>query len=154
LSVFSSDIEKVFEDGVFSDSSLKITFSPCLVKYLVQEDSEVEVSPLTHQRKINFFSLLVKRQESREGLNTRRFDFLITILYCIEKDAKNLSYQKIRDGLETVQDLVITNIDSQITNLVDFYEIQPIADFIFKRVADVPCWEGSLKYSAVKSIFI
>jgi len=150
----SVDIENLFLDNVFSDSSLKTTYSPMVVLYEIKEDSEVEVNALSFNRAINFFQLLIKRSEVREGLNRRRYDFQIAIKYTVEKSAKNNAFTQVRDGLEKVQDLIATEVESVVSSLIDFYEIQSTSDITLSTVADVQCWQGGLFYTGVKSVYL
>lgn len=148
----SAQIETLLETNVFANASLKSTYTTKLIKYELSEDSEVELNAISYNQAINFFQLLVRRQEKIEGLNRRRLEFIIKIRYVVEKTAQNLSYTKIRNGLETVQDLIAATLGATESAYVDFYELQNLPDFTLVRIANQPCWQGEFNMTAIKSV--
>jgi hypothetical protein len=148
----SADIEAEFITRVFADSDLQTTYSSKLIRYALAEEAEIEITAISLVQRINFFQLLIRRQDIIEGLQVRSLQFPIQIRYTVEKDAQNLAYQKVRDGLELVQDLVREELYPEIGGLVDIIEFGEMNENISINIASTPCWMGQINYTALTTV--
>lgn len=144
----STAIETEFESYVFDDSALQSNYSPRLLKTQLDDTAETEVSSISYGQQVNFFQLLIERDELVEELNTRTLRFRIQIGYYIESDPTNLSPRTVRDGLEAVQDLIINNLYPNMQS-IDILEWQPGSQIEKVSKGGTECWGGTLLMSAL-----
>jgi hypothetical protein len=150
----AADIQTLLKNRVFDNAALKSDFSPRYVDYALSIDSEVEIKALSFRQKLNFFQALVSPGFVLQGLGGRRLNFAIELSYIREKDARNESHQKVRDGIEVVQKLIRTEMIDTVEEAVDFYELGsgqiPITEL---TIANVRCWRAQFSLTAIKTVF-
>jgi hypothetical protein len=148
----ASELETLLRDNIFADTSLKASYSPLVINYDIDPLAETEIKPLTHKQRINFFQLLIRTQDSDEGVNMRRRTFPVTIRYVVEADPKNTAQSKVRDGLEALYAILRAKV-VEIYQAIDFVEYgDGIAPITQRSIGGAPCWQSELQLNAVKSV--
>jgi hypothetical protein len=110
-------------------------------------------SALRFEQNVNFFNYIVRRWVEAQMGGTYVYHFLVDVFYTHQDKAGIDAYNKVLDGLETVETLVRTEMGSRWDSLMDDYQLQqaPI-DISQIDINNVICWRGHQIYTAFKKI--
>lgn len=144
----SEQVEAVIISNVFDDAALKANFTDQVILGKQDEIAEDEMLDNSDNNQVDFFELIVERDENVEGLQNRTFQFRIEIGYYVQKSGGNTAHTKVRNGLEAVQDLISATLypDMEILDYFEFVSGAAIAEAI-KSQTD--CWGGTLTLNGV-----
>ena len=112
-----------------------------------------EDAALRYEQSVNFFNYIVRRWVEAQIGGTYVYRFMVDVFYTHEDRADIDAYNKVLDGLETIEGLVRSELGSRWGGLVDDYQLQqqPI-EITETSINNVVCWRGHQVYTAFKKI--
>lgn len=146
----SADISAEWASRIFGHATIQ-AISKKAYSYDITQESEYEVSKFYNdaERRINFFTYLVRRNEERLMSGQVRYSYEVMISYYREEDTEGENWTTIRDLFETLFDLVRSEMGQNWHGLVDFWQPDPAQATIEKTTLDSrPVWRGQDKYLA------
>lgn len=129
-----------------------VAMTPNIFMYEVLADSQFTVANLYHEAEIRFFTCKVQRRSEPLPVNQTRYTFSVTIEYYRQQtDVAESVYNDVQDHLETMDDLVRSQLGKTWNTTVDYYQgAQPIRiDSV--RIDGKDCWRGGYVYTAFKT---
>jgi hypothetical protein len=126
--------------------------------YDVSLDNEFDVSklyhaPLSGAPTVNFVLCLVTRQQEPLVIQNTRYTFQVRLEYYLQQeDIGSSTYNTLIDRLETMDDLVRTQLGGTWDGTVDFYSGGTPSDITVVQIDKRSCWRGAYLYSGIKTV--
>lgn len=119
----SETVRQKWRDKIWTHASIQALTSKILEQDTT-ENSHKEISKLRHDTKINFFAFRVRRSMEVLTGQKYRLRFFIDISYTRWADPNGANYNAVLDGIEVLQELVLTELGSTWNGLVATSEPQ------------------------------
>jgi hypothetical protein len=151
----SAQIETVWQAAIWNHATIT-AITDKIYKFLVTADSEFEYDKLTYAQKVNFFEVLTGRaqdfNETAETIGqTVRYRYTVEINYYKEVDTTGAAFIAVRDTLETIFSLVLSQLGNTWTNTVDIWRPdQAIATIANTTISNKKVWKGTYRFFAEK----
>lgn len=149
----SSDVFDTFIDNVFGHASIQ-AISPQVLSYEVFAESEYETQEIYHEEEINFFECIVTRGISYPligGASSPEYKFLVEIRYTREKDALGENASAVRDAIDTLVDVVFSELGHTFGGLVDYATAQEEpATITLEQVSGQDCFRSVTRFQGSK----
>lgn len=113
----SSAILAEWKAKIWESSTIK-SITESIVYHDITEDTHKELSSIRHNQEINFFFFRVRRSMTPQMGGKYRVFFFADVVYTKYADPDGDTYVEVIDALETVQELVITDLGEQWGGLV------------------------------------
>jgi len=122
----SAAIEAAWVTSIWNNATI-LAITNQAHPFEINDQSEYELSLLAYGSRINFFEYLVTRATQYPiitgGSGTNQI-FTVDVRYTLEHQADGSSYTDVRDTLETLIDLVNTDLSYTWGGTIDFYKTQ------------------------------
>ena len=147
----SDDIETAWEGAIWQHSDI-LEMTSNIYPYDVSAESEFDIDKLCLEGEVNFF--LAKTSRASEPILTQstRYTFQVQVEYYLQQtDIAESTYRTLRDRLETLDNLVLTQLGKTWTATVDYWpggNPQPIKEV---TISGRRCWFGAIVYTAFKT---
>ena len=147
----SADIEAAWAEKIWSHGTI-LDITPRFYPYDVSAESEFDVEKLCDDGVVNFF--LAKTQRLAEPILTQqtRYTFSVEVQYYLQQtDVAESTYQAVRDTLESLDDLVRSELGKTWDGTVDYTpggRPTPIRQVV---ISGRQCWTGSIVFTGIKT---
>jgi hypothetical protein len=153
----SSDVRAAWQDKVWGHKTVT-TMTPKIYLYDVSVDSAFNMAELYYGAPgkyptINFFLCLVTRQHEPQIMGNTRYTFQVRVQYYLQQEeSSSNTYNTLVDRLETVDDLVRTQLTGDWDGTVDFYNGGIPQDISVVTIDNKACWRGGFIYTGTKTV--
>ena len=153
----SSEVRTAWEDKVWGHKTVTV-MTPKIFMYDVSVDSAFNMAELYYGAPgkyptINFFLCLVTRQHEPQIMGNTRYTFQVRVQYYLQQEeSSSNTYNTLVDRLETVDDLVRTQLTGNWDNTVDFYNGGVPQDISVVTIDNKSCWRGGFTYVGIKTV--
>lgn len=147
----SADIEAVWLTAIWSHRTI-LDMTPIFFPYDVSVESEFDLDRLCYEGQVNFF--LAKTQRLAEPLiiNQTRYTFGVEVQYYLQQaDISENTYPIVRDRLETLDDLVRSELSKTWEGTVDYSPGGRPTPLRQVPIGGRQCWTGGIAYTAIKT---
>lgn len=101
---------------------------------------------------INFFLCLVTRRHEPQIMGNTRYTFEVVVQYYLQQEENSSStYNTLVDRLETVDDLVRTELTGTWNDTVDYYNGGVPEGISVVTIDNKACWKGGFRYLGIKT---
>lgn len=105
----SETIRQAWRTAVWAHASI-LALTDVIIEHDISEDSHHELSSLRFEQKINFFAFRVRRGVQNLMGQENRLLYFVDISYTRWADPDGDNYNAVLDGIEVVQELVISEL--------------------------------------------
>ena len=119
----SEAIRAVWRSDIWAHASI-LALTDVIIEHDISEDSHHEVAGLRYAQKINFFAFRVRRAVQNLSGEKNRLLFFVDISYTKWADPDGDNYNAVIDGIEIVQELVLSELGSRWSETVGGSEPQ------------------------------
>ena len=153
----SADVRTAWQDNIWTDKAIAPMTSKVFL-YDVSVDSAFNMAELYYGAPgkyptINFFLCLVRRQHEPLIMGNTRYTFQVTVQYYLQQEeSSSNTYNTLVDRLETVDNLVRSNLGGSWGNTVDFYNGGTPQDISVVTIDNKACWRGGFTYLGTKTV--
>lgn len=114
----SIDIRDEWKRAVFESPKIQ-AISPVVLYHDITEDSHLETSSIRHNQQINFWAFTCSRAPYAMTLGYAfRVNYNVRIVYTKRADPRGKAWFECIDAIETLQEVIITELGSQWGGLV------------------------------------
>lgn len=151
----SAQIETAWTAAIWNHATIQ-TITDKIHKFEVTQDTEFEVSKLYQNQKVNFFEVLTGRaQDYNETAGTIgetvRYRYEVIINYYREIDTSGAAWTAVRDAMETLFNLVRTELGDSWSNTVETWRPDAnISSIVSDTVSNKKVWKGTYRFFAQK----
>lgn len=152
----SEGVRDAWEDKIWEHKDVKAMTSRVFL-YDVSVDSAFNMAELYYAAPgkyptINFFLCLVRRQHEPLIMGNTRYTFEVRVEYYLQQEeSSSNTYNTLVDRLETVDDLVRTELTGNWDDTVDFYNGGTPQDISVVTIDNKACWRGGFTYLGTKT---
>jgi hypothetical protein len=153
----SEDVRDAWASSLWSHHSVKAMTEKVFL-YDVSVDSSFNMAELYYgapgkMPAINFFLCLVRRQHEPLIMGNTRYTFQVRVEYYLQQEeSSSNTYNTLVDRLETVDDLVRTQLTGTWGGTVDFYNGGTPQDISVVAIDNKSCWRGGFTYLGTKTV--
>lgn len=109
--VSSESVRQAWRTAIWEHADI-LALTDKIIEHDISEESHHELASLRFEQKINFFAFRVRRSVENLMGEKNRLLFLVDISYTRWADPDGANYNEVLNGIETVQDLVISELGS------------------------------------------
>lgn len=109
--VGSESVRAAWRTAIWEHADI-LALTDKIIEHDISEESHHELASLRFEQKINFFAFRVRRSVENLMGEKNRLLFLVDISYTRWADPDGANYNEVLNGIETVQDLVISELGS------------------------------------------
>lgn len=152
----SEVVRAAWQDKIWQHKDVRAMTSRTFL-YDVSVDSAFDVANLYYGAPgkyptINFFLCLVRRQHEPQIMGNTRYTFQVQVQYYLQQEENSSStYNILADRLETVDDLIRTELTGTWDNTVDYYNGGVPNDISVVTIDNKACWKGGFTYLGIKT---
>jgi hypothetical protein len=152
----SEVVRAAWQDKIWQHKDVR-AMTPRTFLYDVSIDSAFNVANLYYGAPgkyptINFFLCLVRRQHEPQIMGNTRYTFQVQVQYYLQQEENSSStYNILADRLETVDDLIRTELTGTWDNTVDYYNGGVPNDISVVTIDNKACWKGGFTYLGIKT---
>jgi len=153
----SADVRTAWQEKVWADKAVGAMTSKTFM-YDVSVDSAFNMAELYYAAPnkyptINFFLCLVRRRHEPLIMGNTRYTFQVTVQYYLQQEeSSSNTYNTLVDRLETVDNLVRSNLGGSWDGTVDFYNGATPQDISVVTIDNKACWRGGFVYTGTKTV--
>jgi hypothetical protein len=153
----SSEVRAAWETKIWQNKTVT-AITPRIFMYDVSVDSSFNMAELYFGAPgkypiINFFLCLVRRQHQPLIMGNTRYTFEVRVDYYLQQEENSSStYNTLADRLETVDDLVRTELTGNWDNTVDFYNGGVPQEISVVTIDNKACWRGGFTYQGTRTV--
>lgn len=153
----SADVRAAWKSKIFDKAAVQ-AFTKRSYFYDVSVDSAFDMAELYYGTpdkvpSINFFLCLVTRQQQPQIMGNTRYTFEVRVEYYLQQEeVSSDTYTTLVDRLETVDDLVRTQLTGDWDGTVDFYDGGTPLGITAVTVDNKSCWRGGFVYIGTKTV--
>lgn len=157
MATLSSEIRDIWNERIWKNDALKLMTSQIFL-YDINNDSQFNVANLYYAEPfqpptINFFLCLVAREQRPLIMGNIRYTFRVRVEYYLQhEEVSSSTYNTLIDRLETIDDLVRTELTGTWGNTVDFYDGGTALDISVVSIDNKACWKGGFVYLGTKTV--
>jgi hypothetical protein len=151
----SAQIETAWTAAIWSHATIT-ALTDKIYKFQVTEDSEFEVAKLYYNEQVNFFEVLTGRtqrylQTANQIGRIAEYDFIVEINYYKEIDTTGAAFTAVRDALESIFALAVTELGDTWSNTVDIWRPDPaFPTIVSTSISTKKVWKGTYRFFAEK----
>lgn len=157
MATHSNEIRDIWQQRVWNNDALSLMTSQIFL-YDINADSQFNVANLYYAEPfqpptINFFLCLVQRQQEPLMMGNIRYTFRVRVEYYLQhEEISSSTYNTLIDRLETIDDLVRTELTGTWGDTVDFYDGGTPTDISVVSIDNKACWKGGFVYVGTKTV--
>lgn len=147
----SATIRTAWDAAIWQHATVR-GWTDKIYAYDILADSQFAVAKFAYQGKINFFTYEATRESALELSRQLTYQHQMVVTYYLQQtDMAESTYNTLVDRLETLDDLVISQLGSRWSNSVDFYNGAQLSGVKIVEIDAKRCWTSSYTYLATKS---
>lgn len=147
--VSSETIREVWRSHVWANPVIT-DYTEVIVEHDLSEEFHQEVAKIRHNQQINFFAFRVRRSFLPLLHEKIRLLFFINVSYTRWADPQGRNYNIVLDGIETMQELVVTELGSTWGGVVHAWSPQEGPPVIqVGRIADDVIYRADFNFEAL-----
>lgn len=153
----SSEVRIAWDEKVLSHKKVTSITSRRFL-YDVSVDSAFNMAELYYgapgqMPTINFFLCLITRQHQPQIMGNTRYTFQVRLEYYLQQEeSSSNTYNTLVDRLETVDDLVRSELTGDWNGTIDFYDGGVPQEISVVTIDDKACWRGGFTYVGTKTV--
>jgi hypothetical protein len=153
----SSEVRTAWDEKVLSHKKVTSITSRRFL-YDVSVDSAFNMAELYYgapgqMPSINFFLCLITRQHQPQIMGNTRYTFQVRLEYYLQQEeSSSNTYNTLVDRLETVDDLVRSELTGDWDGTIDFYDGGVPQEISVVTIDDKACWRGGFTYVGTKTV--
>jgi hypothetical protein len=137
----SKDILSVWQNKIFDHPDIK-AITERVLYHDASFDSHLEVSSIRYQQEINFFAFSVSRAPTTLIGGSYRAVFEARTTYTILADPRGQNYIKAIDAIESLQEIVISEIGESWDGLINGMSLPQTPSFpVVTNIIDEPVFQ-------------
>jgi hypothetical protein len=153
----SLEVRTAWEEKIWSNTSVKAMTTRAFLHDVSVDSSfnmaQLYYAPSGKMPTINFFLCLIKRSHEPQIMGNTRYTFEVRVEYYLQQEeSSSNTYNTLVDRLETVDDLVRTQLTGSWNDTVDFYNGGTPQDISVAIIDNKSCWKGGFVYLGIKTV--
>lgn len=143
-------IRNLWADSVGQNNSI-LAFTDKIYTQDLTAEALSQDKKLRYRQDVNFFNFIVRRWVEAHIGQVYTYRFLVDVFYTHEDKPSIDAYNKVLDGLETVETVVRSVLGQRWSGTVDDYSLQQSPpDIAQTTINNVICWRGHSIFTAFK----